>query len=475
MKNQPSLDTESLAYLLRQLSPSLKPKLEKLLAKRVGLQFREDDPIWSESRRVLITGGIRAGKSTRGAFKAFKETLNPHTRLIWLVGPDYQHAQEEFRMVLEWLLQFQLVDMSSIKMPSDGSRSLRTVTGCLIETRSAQHSERLASVAPDGIVLCEPGQMSGEIYDICLGRLSQRRGWLFMVGTLEDDLTKPRWAWYEDLAIQWANNPPGSLERSYAVPTWYNTVIYPHGLDEPELQDIKERVSEYKWWRMYGGRPMGVENPVFPMMWEPGSLDEYMIDPDADTRFVGGAIGVDYGRTFEHPSAVVVVQEDDYGRFWCRYGWTGIRADINEIVSIVKTCEREYGIYQGAVDPNQAVLGELLGYMISPGGATGGKPSEIRISLVNGLLENRMLYFEKWADGVDHTWESMRKCARIRNTQGELVYNRPKGDDLAQALMYAVWLLRGTYSDILPVDMGEVQMRFQPQLFKSSGGSEGRI
>src|SRR3990167_6265517 len=169
----------------RPLTAMEKFSFEKLIAQRVKLSFVDTDPVWSNFRRVIITGGVRAGKTTRGAFKAFKESLNPAVKLIWFVGPDYVQAREEFRMVLEWCLELGLLardDTGKFKysMPQDGQRSLTTITGCRIETKSAKHPETLASVAPDGIVMCEPGQMSGEVYDMCIGRLIEKGGWMFL-------------------------------------------------------------------------------------------------------------------------------------------------------------------------------------------------------------------------------------------------------------------------------------------------------
>lgn len=435
----------------------MRTDFERALARKLNLVFADDDPVWCDARRILITGGIRAGKSTRGAFKAFKESLNPRCKLIWLVGPDYVHAQEEFRMIYEWAQQFNLVER--VSMPQDGVRRLLLRTGCQIETRSAKHPERLASVAPDGIVLCEPGQMPSEVYEIVLGRLTQRRGWLFMCGTLEDGLAHRRWAWYEDLAVSWAGNGSDAPERSFSLPTWSNRVIYPDGEDDAELQSIKASVSDYQWQRTYGGVPLGVENPAFPLLWEMNSTEEFIIPRDA--RFVDGAIGVDVGRTWDHPSAIVAVSVDEYERYWVRDCWVGVRADLNELVSVVESFKANYEIWQGCVDPRETILAMMLGFAIAPGGSTGGKPTETRIHLTNGLLENRAFFFELGTNAED-VYHSMRLCARVRNAQGEVVYNRPKGDDLAQACMYAIELLRGNTIEIPPLDMGGYHQTYLP-------------
>lgn len=464
---------DSLEEQTSQLSQNLelKARFEKLLAKKLGLRFPENDPVWCPARRVLITGGIRSGKTTRAAFKAFKESLVPGTKLIWLIGPDYPQAREEFRMIMEWSAIMNLIDPNvRVKMPMNGQRSLTNIFGCTIETKSGKNPERIASVACDGIVLCEPGQMSEEVYKASLGRLTERRGWLIAAGTMEDDMNKPRWAWFEDKAVDWMKNTPEETEQAFSLPTWSNVTLFPRGENDPELIDIRSKVSEFTWDRSYGGIPQGLEHPVFHMLHEKGAIDSLIIK--APRAFVGGAIGVDYGRTFEHPSAVVVVMEDTYGRYWIREGWLGYKADVTEIVSVVRALEQNYNVHVGCVDPNQAVLSELLGYTIAAGGMSGNaKPSEMRISLTNGLLEQNALFFEEGKPGTEDVFKSMKICARVKTAMGEYRYNRPLGDDLAQATMYAIESLRG--------DIPQYAFLDEPSSFSisftSGKGSAGRI
>lgn len=455
------MDTRSkgrMSKSLPKLTLELLPKFEKAVAKFLDLLFDDKDPVWSDAPRVLITGGIRVGKSTRGAFRALRAIFRPNTRLIWLVGPTYKHTHEEFRMLLEWCTKLNLVQ-GRPSLPQDGIRSMTLKTGCRIETRSADHPERLASVAPDLIILCEPGQMSAEIYDIVLGRLVERRGTLYMVGTLEDDQRVQRWAWYENLATEWASHPDGHYERSYELPTWTNKKIFPLGFQDPWIQERREAMSEYRFERMFAGKPTGVENPVFALLHESGVKDE-IYTPCLATNFVDGAIGVDYGRTWDHPSAIVVVHVDDIGRYWIREAWEGRKVDKTEIESMVKLFQEEYKIWQGCVDPNQAILADTLGFTIAAGGQAHGKPSDMRFSLVNGVLENRQLYFDSTGQSTIDVYESMKLCRKVVNLKGELVYNRPIGDDLAQALCYAIECLRGNYQEIPILNYGETTFRY---------------
>ena len=456
---------------LSALDPSLRGKFESTLAKELGLNFLPSDPVWSTARHTLITGGVRAGKTTRGAFKAFKESLNPAVRLIWLVGPDYVQAQEEFRMIMEWSIRLGLIrDINKdISTPMNGQRTLKTRLGVTIQTKSAKHPETLASVAPDGIVMCEPGQMSGEVYGMCIGRLIEKGGWMFLCGTLEDDVAKPRWAWYEKLAVEWLKHGTDSDQRAYSLPTWTNTTIYPEGINDPRLVFAREQSSDYVWQRKYGGVPEGVENPVFPMLWE-GTQDELMVFPDPDVEWMGGAIGVDYGTTFEHPSCIVVVGIDNYDRYWVRDVWLGLRVDASELVSIVEAKQNQYGIYQGCVDPNQRFMADMLGYEWARSGMGSTK---FRFSLVNGLLERNMLFYDRANPVTQEAWNSMALCRYVTDGRGQLAYERPVGDDAAMAVCYAIEKLRGDRAlPMVPIEAGSVHFSWGNGEMKAM---EGRL
>ena len=451
-------------------------KFEKLIAKTLGLRFRDDDPVWCKSRQLLVTGGYRAGKTTRAAFRAMIEALNPNASLIWIIGPEYALAQEEFRMIVEWATSLNLIDNNfRIRMPQSGQRALKLRSGCVIQTKSSKHPETLAAVACDGIVMTEPGQMSEEVYQTVLGRLTEKNGWLFMCGTLEDDTNKQRWAWYEDLAVQWMRQGETKEHAAFSLPTWYNLTIYPKGYNDPKLVAVRESgISMYRWQRMYGGIPEGKENPVFPLLYEPGIQEELFWEMNDGAEYTNvGAIGLDFGRTFEHPSAIAVVQQDSYGRYWVRDGWTGYKATPEEIVSIVKAKQDQYGIYQGCVDPQQGFIGDMLGFQVAIGGSGGGgQPTEMRFTLANSLLEQRALYFEPGNENVQRIWDSMKLCYKKRNSSGKKVYDRPEGDDQAQALMYAIELLRGDSIHPLPdFDTGGVKFYYEP----SPTYMEGRI
>ena len=69
----------------------------------------------SDARIKLIAGGERGGKSMTSSKEAVLSAANPTTGLIWLVGPDYDGAVEEFNYLGD--------DMGKLNLLKDISES----------------------------------------------------------------------------------------------------------------------------------------------------------------------------------------------------------------------------------------------------------------------------------------------------------------------------------------------------------------
>ena len=93
----------------------------------------------------------------------------------------------------------------------------------------------------------------------------------------------------------------------------------------------------------------------------------------------------------------------------------------------------------------------------------------MRISLTNGVLESRALFFDLHGEGVDDVWDSMAVCRRVPNAKGQLVYERPLGDDLAQSTMYAMECLRGTPYEPLVLEEASVKMTYEHTPIRAGG------
>jgi hypothetical protein len=183
------------------------------------------------ARAILLAGGVRGGKSLSAAMEVVPWSF--HSRLIWLAAETYDLTRQEFEYTYEAMLSMGLTEKSRVSMPRMrySPCSMDTMWGCRIETRSLQDIETFASRAPDLVVICEPGQAPSQTLAKARERLSTRRGRLWMAGTFED----VKESWMEDVWRRWVRWPNAESGKSFAVPTWLNTVSFPGGRNDPEM------------------------------------------------------------------------------------------------------------------------------------------------------------------------------------------------------------------------------------------------
>lgn len=416
------------------------------------------------ARQLIVIGGWRAGKSTVAAAFVFVRAQLPGCRLIWILGPDYAQARQEFRYIMVWAQKLGMLDPNSLSMPQDGSMTLSLRNGCKIETKSAQHPERLGSVAPDGILMAEPGQVNGETYIMVVGRLAERRGWMIAAGTLEDDEGHPRWAWYEELAQEWLLNEDGSEYRAFCLPSWTNTAIFPGGEEDEEIVRLKGIFTTFVFNRRIAAIPTGPENPCFPELWEPDAAHWYLkpLKPLLGTiQWRDGAHGADQGSTEDHPCVHVTTMRATSGDIWVVDAKWKVGASDEDWKEWKRDAGKEWGISAGRTDPNEMVLAQMLGYEKALGGNAGGGPTTMRLGIAAPRIRQRRFFFAIDMPGVREVFRSMKGMGYRKNPQGKLEYNRKAGvfsnleqrytkdvgDDGGQAVLYSLEQLIGYQVD----------------------------
>ena len=275
MANQAQIDR-----ILKELSFCPTPAQETLL--------------YDTSRIVLVAGGERSGKSRTGAIKLLTRLIEG--KLYWLVAADYARTKAEFDYLCEGLekLHFPFIASKNVD-PGE----IITLDNVRVVTKSAKDPHRLAMEAPDGIVGCEASQLTYEDYLRLRGRVAEKRGWLHLSGTFESSL-----GWYPEHFLRW-QFPNADGARSYSLPSWSNTVIYPGGRTDPEMLALEASCSKEWFSERYGGVPVPPSGRVFTEFSNAihvglGGLFEF--DPSLDIY-----LWVDPG--YGHYYAVEVVQK----------------------------------------------------------------------------------------------------------------------------------------------------------------------
>lgn len=217
------------------------------------------------ARLQALCGGERSGKSRTAAACAILD-MGPRTsnfatepeRRFWIVGPDYRQSRPEFMYIYDALDRLGYVESASMPENDNQPWTLHTKWNTVLQTRSSGKEERLASYTVHGIVMAEASQQGRGVLDKMLGRVSETRGWIMLVGTLENS-----YPWYAEIIRNWEDGDAVN-GKSYSIPTWSNTAIYPGGLDNPEIKRLRAMLPDDYFMERFGAKPRRNRNLVIP-------------------------------------------------------------------------------------------------------------------------------------------------------------------------------------------------------------------
>ena len=263
------------------------------------------------SRFKLVAGGVRAGKSRLGAMVMFEKIMGQIVSdldgasgsVYWLVAADYERTRGEFDYLGDAFTRLGIIKRATRQVDpgyieiSVGSSNLKPV---IIKTKSATDYRKLAMEAPMGIVACEASQLDQESYWRLMERVAEKRGWVFLEGTFEGSL-----GWYPQQFTSWQSPSISKKEeaRSFSMPTWTNSSIFPLGEHDPEILKMKEEHSD-DWFneRVAGvpSPPTGLVHPSFDVNIH---IRNVQFDPD---EVVYLAVDPGYSRVTESAYAVEV-------------------------------------------------------------------------------------------------------------------------------------------------------------------------
>lgn len=253
------------------------------------------------ARVKLGAGGERSGKSYLSANELLSRFYEG--RLYWLVAADYERTRPEFDYICDGLVKLGF-DFRASKRVDPGE--INVAGGFRIVTKSAKDPRKLAAEAPDGILACEASQLTYEDFLRLRGRLIEKRGWMLMSGSFESSL-----GWYPEHFSRW-QFPDNPLEyKSFSLPTWSNTAVFPLGRNDPEILKIEAEVSKDWFSERFGGVPCPPKGRVFTEFSNAvhtGTGDFFEFDPSLPIY-----LWIDPG--YGHYSAVEVAQKRGDGVF----------------------------------------------------------------------------------------------------------------------------------------------------------------
>jgi len=207
------------------------------------------------SRFKQPVGGVRSGKSMvsekDGVLGRWYCDFLPHKKsgLIWLLGNDYESCRGEWNYAVDDFTKLGVLARPPTKNIDPGEILIQDRTRII--TKSAKYPEKIATEAPDVIVVCEAGQVEYEVILRCIERLSEKRGILIAGGTFEEEEYTGWFREYYDLGQSY--NKLGW--KSFSLPTWSNKIIYPGGRNDPEILKQESAMTAERFQERFGGVP----------------------------------------------------------------------------------------------------------------------------------------------------------------------------------------------------------------------------
>lgn len=271
-------------------------KAKKALFDEIGYHPSPEQAVahYDPAQVRLVAGGVRSGKSYSSAAELVANVS--FGELFWLVAPNYELAQPEFRQTIHWLAKLGWLDEDDVMMPFTGQWRARVLGRIGLVSKSAYDARKVAAEAPDGIVVCEPGQMTYDVYEAILQRATEKRAWIWFAGTFEGSLH-----WYAYKYNEWQHdNLLGA--KSFSIPTWANEVVFPMGRDDPWFIAMAGEMTTEMFQERFAGVPCPPAGLVFKEF-----NTEHHVSEEAEYRPNSPVyLWIDPG--YEHAYAVLAVQ-----------------------------------------------------------------------------------------------------------------------------------------------------------------------
>lgn len=156
-------------------------------------------------------------------------------------------------------------------------------------------------------------------------------------------------------------------------------------------------------------------------------------EKNKSVKWVKHALGVDYGSTIQHQSAMVLVSKDSEGRCVVRACWMSPTGSSDEIFKTAKDWKESFGFRTAWVDPQQGGLLDSFKFQAGIAAFKGLRWVELRIGSLHTLLDTQNFFLDKDAPNVSQLWNQLTNYAR--DGGGRII---EKADDLVDACLYAL-------------------------------------
>jgi hypothetical protein len=254
----------------------------------------------SPARFRVPVCGRRFGKSRMSAMDEAPGLMIPDRR-GWIVGPTYDLAEKEFRVLWDvFIRQLEFGRNKRVRKAynkKQGEMYIEFPWGTRVECRSADHPENLVGEKLDFAIMSEAAKHKNDTWErFVRPALADKRGNATFPTTPEG------YNWLHGL-WQLGRNPHEPDYASWQFPSWDNPYVYPLGRQDPEILGI-ERTTATEWFlQEYGADFSAFVGKIYGEWGESTHVTEVKFNPAWDSY-----VGYDPGYT--NPWAWVFFQID---------------------------------------------------------------------------------------------------------------------------------------------------------------------
>lgn len=349
----------------------------------------------SKARFRVPVCGRRFGKSTMAGRDIQPDLLVPDRRM-WIVGPTYDLAEKEFRVVWDdMIIGLKLGRDKRIKRAYNkrsGEMFIEFPWRTRIECRSADHPENLVGERLDRAIMSEAAKHKKDTWERYIrAALADRRG------TADFPTTPEGYNWLYD---QWTlgQNPDFPDYASWQFPSWDNPAVYPAGRDDPEIKLIESTTIRPWFLQEIAAEFSAFVGKIYEAFKETTHVRKCTFHPEWPNY-----IAFDWG--FTNPLAAIEFQVDPWDRIhvWREHYAAYMR--LEEHIEILKKRPQPPGYhldlaFGDAADPGAAItvseklvpcfaLPEAKSGVVNKGTTQSGWREGV--DLVNGFLKLRQV------------------------------------------------------------------------------------
>ena len=377
-------------------------------------------------RHRVLCNGRRFGKTLIGG-KEVEPTAFIKNRLGepmrgWIVGPNYPDCEKEFRIVYNTFkaLGIDTVSTKFLKNVDNGNMHIQTNWGFDLECRSAAHPETLVGEGLDFVLMVEAGRHKRKTWtEYIRPALSDKRGWSLHTGVPEGATETSL------LYFLWQRGQQEFVQRviggktvqgpnpwkSWRMPSWFNTVMFPGGRHDPEILDAEDDLTPEEFQRQYEAKFVDKVGRVMQEWDDEIHLKDLTFNPDWPLY-----VGIDYGYT--NPFVILWIQVDNWNNVYV------IREDrftLQDTQTIAEWCltnpttavllRHLVAIYPDPAEPDDTQT--LQRVWKKPARSNTGGEIKTRLALIRKALKERNLHLEEGHEGRRPVLVVDRSCKQL--------------------------------------------------------------